>query len=337
MFSINNVQTQLTQFYQTKLPDFDKITDVEAVSGGWEAELYRFRLHTGNAAPQSLIIRLFAGDQDEKASREFAAMQGLKRLNYPVPTVYHLTTFHESRFDGSHFMMDFVEGRLLWDMMMRDGQIDVELITQFCQLMVDLHQLEWDGVFDAPSGSDNPYFAIDTFLDVARTAIQQETLADFAPYVDWMIERHDLIPSQRLSITHNDFHPYNVLVKNDGHMVVIDWPNMQLSDYRNDLAWTLLLAGTYESRTASDGILQAYQAVRGEAIEHLDIFMVIAIARRLSDMAISIRGSAAERGMRSEAVDAMRQQANHFRACYAWLTEITDIRSAGIEELLETL
>jgi aminoglycoside phosphotransferase (APT) family kinase protein len=149
--------------------------------------------------------------------------------------------------------------------------------------------------------------------------------------------RRDAVPCARLSLTHNDFHTENILVEDDGRMVVIDWPNFRISDYRFDLGWALMLAGTYASRAASDAVLQTYEAVRGAPVAHIDVFIVAAIGRRLSDLAVTVKGSAAERGMRPDAVNNMRHVADHFEACYGWLVEITGVRLAGIEDLLANL
>ncbi len=45
---------------------------------------------------------------------------------------------------------------------------------------------------------------------------------------------------------HWDYHPGNVLLRDDSSAVVIDWTQIDVSDPRFDLAWTLLLVSSYE-------------------------------------------------------------------------------------------
>ena len=337
MFSNDDIQARLTQFYQSVWSDaFIKVGDVEAMTGGWEAWLFKFSLHTQDADPQAFILRLYHGERDKKAQHEFKAMEGLKRLNYPVPTVYHLTTYAESHFDGSHFMMDFVDGQPLAVVMGEGDTIDVDWLTRYGRLLADLHTLEWESEFRAEFDVDDPYGAIDHFLETARRVIQQAAFAEFAPLVDWIRSHRDAVACSHFSLTHNDFHPDNVLVKDDGSMIVIDWSSMGINDYRNDLAWLVLLEGTYVSRAAGDAILQTYQAVRGVRVENIDVFIVIAIFRRLSDLAEVMKGRVAG-GLRPDLIQSMRQDAFQYRACYAWLVEMVDIRLEGIENLLAGL
>lgn len=337
MFTTQDVQARLTQFYQTRLADaFIKVSDVEPVTGGWEALLYKFRLHTQNADSQALILRLYHGNRDEKAQHEFTAMQGLKRLGYPVPNVYHLIPYAESLFDGSCFMMDVVEGRSLAAVAGEGEMITGDLLKDYCRLMVDLHTLRWQSEFSADFDTNDPYGAIDTILSTLKHAIQHTEFADFTPLLDWIRARRGQIPCPQFSLTHNDFHADNVLVKDDGAMVVIDWPSMSISDYRVDLAWVLVLEGTYLSQAASDAIFYTYQSVRGEKVENLDVFLVLAMFRRLTDLAEVMQPNRIH-GLRPDVIKAMRADADHYRACYAWLVEITGIQINGIEDLLAAL
>lgn len=337
MFSKDDIELRLTQFYQNVPADtFVKVADVEAITVGWEAWLYKFSLHTRDSSPQGLMLRLYHGERDKKAQHEFRAMGGLKRLGYAVPRVYHLTPFHESLFEGSHLMMDFVEGQSLGALIGEGEMVSGDLLTDYCGLMVDLHRLAWESEFRADFDVDDPYGAIDHFLERARVAIQQEALADFAPLVDWIRSWRDAVGCPRFSVTHNDFHPDNVLVKDDGQMMVIDWPSMGISDYRFDLGWIVLLEGTYVSRAAGDAILQCYQSLRGETVDNLEIFLAMAIFRRLSDIVEVVNGRGAS-GLRPDIMDSMRQDAFQYRACYTWLVEITGMRLEGIEAFLVSL
>lgn len=338
MFSTDDVGSSLSQFYQDVEPEaFEAISNVRQISGGWEAFLFAFRLQLKSGESQEYILRLFPNDGDGKAQHEFNGMQRLKRLHYPVPTVYHLHLSHQSIFKNAFFIMDFVEGGTVYSQLISDGVLNEKLLAAYCQIMVDLHQLEWESEFDADFDADDPYAFIDHWLHQADSMLQHEVYSDFVPLVEWVKARRDLLACPRLSLTHNDFHPENVMIDGDGKLYVIDWSNWRLADYRYDLGWTLLLVGTYGSREYSSALLSLYESLQGNTAEQMNIFIAMAIGRRLRDLVSSTKGSPSDSGMLPDIAEVMRQNVSHYRACYDWLLEITNTRLLGIENLLAEL
>jgi aminoglycoside phosphotransferase (APT) family kinase protein len=89
--------------------------------------------------------------------------------------------------------------------------------------------------------------AVEQALRRAHAALVQFALRGFLPIVAWLEERREAVPCLQPSLVHGDFHPNNILLREDGSAVVIDWAGLQASDARFDLAWTLLLVSTRSS------------------------------------------------------------------------------------------
>jgi aminoglycoside phosphotransferase (APT) family kinase protein len=133
-----------------------------------------------------------------------------------------------------------------------------------------------------------------------------------------------------------DYHPYNILLRSDGAAFVIDWTSAQVSDYRLDLAWTLLLMSTYGNPEVRDLVLREYERIAGHEAEQIEFFEAAACLRRLVTIHISLSAGAEKLGMRAGA-EAMMADVDHITSVYAVLRERTGIRITKIEELLSTL
>jgi aminoglycoside phosphotransferase (APT) family kinase protein len=166
---------------------------------------------------------------------------------------------------------------------------------------------------------------------MARQAVGQAPQAGFMPILDWVAGQRSDLTCERPAPTHGDFHPNNVILRPDGEMVVIDWTNFNVDDYRFDLAWTLLLVYSYEGQEARDFILAEYERYSGKPVAEIAVFEVCACARRLYDVSMSLSRGAASMGMRPEAVEAMRAQMPVHRKVYELLVAHTGLRVEPLE------
>ncbi len=79
--------------------------------------------------------------------------------------------------------------------------------------------------------------------------------------IAWLAEKSADVVCERLSVIHQDYHPSNVLLEDDGTAVVIDWTGLAISDFHFDLAWTLMLISTQGYPTLRAIILDMYEWV----------------------------------------------------------------------------
>jgi hypothetical protein len=104
-----------------------------------------------------------------------------------------------------------------------------------------------------------------------------------------------------------------------------------------DVAWTLLLVSTYETPAYRDIILSEYERIAGFTIEHIEYFDVLACAKRLFTISVSLTEGATRMGMRSGAESMMKQHVIHIQNVYDLLCERTGIPLLEVEELISTL
>jgi aminoglycoside phosphotransferase (APT) family kinase protein len=115
---------------------------------------------------------------------------------------------------------------------------------------------------------------------------------------------------------------------------VIDWTQIQVSDSRFDLAWTLMLVGAAEGWHWRDRMLAEYERLAGAPVQELEWFEVAACSKRLFSVFVSFAAGPETLGMRREAVDLMRRQFPALRSVYELLVARTGLRLANIEEML---
>ena len=336
------MRKDLRKYLARTLPDWRALTVSEPsqISAGWESDIYSFDVEHGPAGErqcEELVLRIYPGDDAwEKSESEFRGMRQLFGAGYPVPQVLILER-EDSPFGRPFVIMERINGDVLWPLMFRaPADKTQELLTLFCQLFIELHSLDWEQFAGdvAKRDAKDPYLFIDRELSRGRAFLSQLPMAGFDPVLAWLEGRRDYVPCKRPSPVHLDFHPGNILLRDDGSAVVIDWTQIRISDFRFDLAWTLLLIGTYEGMEWRETILREYEGLADTKVEQIEYFDVFACTKRLASVAISLSEGPEKMGMRPEAAAIMKQQMGATERVYNLLQERTGIRIPEIERLL---
>lgn len=322
-------------------PDAEQISIDEPtrISEGWETEIYSFDVlfeSGGEHRRELLILRIFPGQgAGPQAAMEFNAMKRLHGVGYPVPAVL-LVGGEDSPFGKPFILMERIDGKTLWSFMFQpETKNKQQLLDQFCGLVVQLHNHDWRAVAVDTFDYDekDPYQFVDQWLQSAWDQLERLELNSFDDTFKWLQDRRDSVPCTRPAVIHYDFHPNNILIKEDGSAVVIDWSNIDISDPRFDLAWTMLLVGSYESSAWRNRILESYERQAGSHIQELAFFDVSACSRRLASILASLGGRADELGMDPNAVYLIRQQMPAHKRVYDLLLERTGIHIPEIESM----
>ena len=168
---------QLQAYFQQAFPQKTnpKIENLIPLNFGWESVIYAFDAVTGSKDHQQthrLILRIYpGGNAFEKSAREFDGLKKLFQVGYPVPRVLTLER-QKSPFDSRPFiLMERIEGEIMWSVLDRSTpEQAAELITQFCELFVQLHDLDWKDFVSADQHAayQEPYNFIDGYLRVDR-------------------------------------------------------------------------------------------------------------------------------------------------------------------------
>jgi len=259
-------------------------------------------------------------------------MQKLFSAGYPVPRVFLLEADH-SPIDRPFIMMEFIQGEMMWYLL--DNSSDEkqkQLLDQFCRLYVQLHNLDWK-LFNANLPTGDPFFFIDRWISEARGVVQNFPDLDISPFLEWVTSQRGLFTCERPSPTQQDFHPGNILVRPDGTAVVIDWAHFNVTDSRFDRAWTLVLTHSHGWAGMRDFILKGYEQHLGKPVEQIEAFEVIACARRLFDITVSLTLGPQHLGMTAQAIDSIRSYMDAHRRVYRLFVERTGLQIKAFDEL----
>ena len=337
-----DVQAKISEYYSKLYPDREgqRVSEVEDITSGWEAQLLIYvveHIEAGQTVREERVIRLFQGHQaSQKATGEFGLLSRLYATGFPVPEVFHVES-DASALGGPFIVMEMVRGRNLSDVLTKVSKEEAErLMMEFTRIWVDLHGLEGPLIIPGiPEGDTNRY--LDDLLAMANGIIRDLDVGWFKPVIDWLEAHRDDITSEKLSVIHMDYHTQNVMVRDDGRLVVLDWTQATPGDYRADLAWTMLLMSTYGPSEMRDIILERYERVSGKETRDIEFFDVIATARRLLSVATSLSMGAEQLGMRSGAEEMMKGDSGHLHKVYERFKQRTSIKLPEFERILDSL
>ena len=337
-----DIEAKISEYYDRLYPDREelRISDVEDITSGWEARLLTYvveYLEAGRTVREERVIRLFQGHEaPQKAEGEYGVLSRLHGVGFPVPEVFHVET-DASALGGAFIVMEYVRGSNLSEVLIEVSEEEAErLMTEFTRIWVNLHRLEGPSIIPGfPEGDTGRY--LDDLLATADGFIRDLGVSWLRPVVDWIEAHRDGVVPEGLSVIHMDYHTQNVMVRDDGRLIILDWTQAAPGDYRADLAWTLLLMSTYGPKEVRDVILERYERVSGKETRDIEFFDVIASARRLLSVAASMSMGAEQLGMRSGAEEMMRESSGHFRKVYGLFRERTGIDLPEIEEFLNSL
>ena len=318
-----------------------RVSDLVELSPGWESRVFAFQLEHGTddqRRHQQLILRLYSGGDvaHTGSAQEFRGMRWLFEAGYPVPKVLTLER-DDSPFGQPFVIMERIDGPVLWTVLRGPRREDPwELLTTFCELLVRLHELEWRSF--VPDASmrhvEDPFIFVDRELARLRSLLSPIPELGLQPFMEWLEAFRDEAPCIEPSPVHWDYHPSNLLLRDNGSMVVIDWTQMEVSDPRFDLAWTLVVVGTQQDPKWRDFILKEYERLRGASVDRLAYFEVAACLKRLGYVLVALSKGPEELGMRADAAAVITRLIGPIRRVGNLLAERTGIRTAEVDRVL---
>ncbi len=340
----------LQTYFTAAFPDREApvVADLVSINRGWESDVYAFTAAWGPPAQrlrEELILRIYPGnDAYEKSGREYHALALMRSAGYPVPRVDKLerdaSPFGAASPGKPFLIMERVPGRPMWHMMFHSAPwTRKKLMRLFCGLFVRLHAIDWRARILDPAEFEpgGPHGVIERQLARWQAVIEPalEGLGGFTASWEWLLgHQHDVV-SDHATPVHWDFHPENMLLKKNGSAVVIDWTGFDLTDYRFDLAWTLLLVGCHEGPKWRVSVLREYERQAGRKVGDLEFFDVAACVRRLFSVIFSFTYGAEKLGMRPGAEAIMCRQALSISRNYDMLLQLTGLPIPEVEAFLK--
>ena len=220
---------------------------VEGFSGKAEVEQFRtgqsnptYRVTSGSRRyvlrrkpPGELLPSAHAVD------REYRVITGLQESGVPVPRTYALCEDPEI-IGTAFYVMDYVEGRILWDPWLPDAARDERpaLFDEMNRVMALLHQVDYEQAGLGSFGRPGNYFErqISRWTRQYR-ASETERIEAMERLIAWL---PDHIPAgDESSIVHGDFRSANVIFHPDEPRItaVLDWELSTIGHPLGDFAY----------------------------------------------------------------------------------------------------
>ncbi|MHA2040859.1 MAG: phosphotransferase family protein [Candidatus Thorarchaeota archaeon] len=337
------MQSSLLESYlKDHLPELEnlRVSHLAEITDGWETEIYSFDVESGSRGEQNiekLVLRMYAGPWAvHKARKEYSLLRRLHNAGYPVPMV-SLIEEESSHLGRPFIIMERIEGDAMWNLISAEENLqDSHLYRIFSRLFHDLHNLDWRQLAENPQefkGLDSKK-AVANWIEKYKSRAKEIGKPELLKIVGWLEREIDGIAFSKLSPTHNDFHPNNILIDGDSNPFVIDWTAADIMDYRVDLAWTILLAKVYAGESMYDAIIAGYEEVSQKPVEDIHFFEVVGALRRLTDILVSLEIDSENIGLRDGAAEMIREQLPQNMTLLDIVKKYTGLELPGIRKLM---
>ena len=257
----------LAGYLRAHVEPFDGDVAIEQFQGGQSNPTYKVTTGRGKAERRYVLRRKPPGHLLPSAhavEREFRILSALARSEVPVPHMYALCE-DPSVIGTAFFVMEFVEGRILWDPTL-PGMTRGQRAAHYAELnrvIAALHCFDYQGAGLADFGKPGNYVE----RQIGRWTKQyQAAAADRIPSMDRLIEwlPHNVPPGDETCVVHGDYRIDNVIFHPTEPRVlaVLDWELSTLGHPLSDFAYQVMAWRLGQ---------QEFRGLRGNDLEALGI------------------------------------------------------------------
>lgn len=211
----------------------------ERIGRGMDTHIYAFRVEGGGvngAWAGPLVLRLYhSARQGEKAAREAAVQRFAVERGYPAVPPLVIERIAEPL--GLPIMvMARAPGVPMLERMGPNLLAVARLLAKMAELHVALHRLPVAG---CPLPSEGPL--VERRLQELRALTDCAAGEGLGDALRWLEAHKGSVIDEEASLCHDDFHPLNILVADDGAPTVLDWSDAAVGDRHSDVARTLAI------------------------------------------------------------------------------------------------
>ncbi|OLS23041.1 MAG: hypothetical protein HeimC2_27810 [Candidatus Heimdallarchaeota archaeon LC_2] len=253
----------------------------ERILGGADTEIFSFSIKiTNQSNPLPLVLRLYReGAVMGVSKREFETLDQLYNAGLSVPKPYGYAD-SDNKLKRPFLIMELIVGEMLSEIFF-NSKTDVEaLMLKFIQNLVNIHNVNWKdhlSILVPPDIKSDPYQVIKRFMRRPVELIEQYNINELKPLITWL-QKHLLEhPLDKIVLIHGDYHAMNVMVKENGDLVTIDWTNIILGDRRVDIAFTIVAMGSASDIPLKENLVKIYEEITQKKIEGIEFFMVLSV------------------------------------------------------------
>ncbi|WP_426196242.1 phosphotransferase family protein [Massilia sp. DWR3-1-1] len=217
----------LGAYLRAKLPEFPAgPIEVEQFKGGQSNPTFKLK-----AGGQSFVLRTKPGPAAKllpsahAIDREFKVMDALQRAGFPAPRQL-LLCLDEAVIGRAFFLMEFIEGRVLWDQSL-PGMLPAEraaIYDETNRVIAQLHNIDYAAIGLADYGKPGNYFGrqIERWTRQYQ-ASATESIEAMDQLIAWL--PHHIPEGEATSIVHGDFRLDNMIFHptEPRILAVLDW------------------------------------------------------------------------------------------------------------------
>ncbi len=255
----------LEEYMRSHVEGFAGPLTVRQFKGGQSNPTYRLEAPSGRYVlrrkpPGKLLTSAHAVD------REFRVISALYAADFPVPRPYALC--EDDEVVGTMFyLMDFVDGRIFWDLDLPDCAPDerTAIYDNANQVIADLHNYDVSKIGLEDFGKPGNYFA----RQISRwskqyVASETREVAAMNRLIDWLPQ--NIPDDESVSVVHGDYRLDNMVFHPTEPRVigVLDWELSTIGHPLGDFTYHLMAWQMPEIGIGSTGLA-------GKDLEHLGI------------------------------------------------------------------
>ena len=179
---------------------------------------------------------------EHAVDREYKVITALGSIDFPVPRTYCLCE-DESVVGTMFYIMDMVEGRILWDPLLPDLPIESRrpIFEAKIQTLADLHNADYKTIGLGDFGKEGEYFErqISRWTKQYQLSETQE-ITSMNKLIDWL--PGNIPGNDEVSIVHGDYRLDNMVLHKDKPEVaaVLDWELSTLGHPLGDFTYHLM-------------------------------------------------------------------------------------------------
>lgn len=259
-----------------------KTSGFSQIKGGADTKIFSFQVtyrSGGKDHALSLIIRIFQEFHGEiPIKHEVELHQFLFDIGIQVPKPYFLAFNHDM--NCWYFVMEKIEGKLLSHTL---NQITEEELPALCHLYADLiykiHNLEMTSdliQFTNISNITNSRELLGYELDSSIKFVEKYELNEIRPLLKWLYKYSEQVAPIDVVPIHGDLNPLNTIIRPDHTMILLDWSNFRISDFRVDLAMAIISMNIECAFDVNELMIASYQEISKKAVMNIDYFTILA-------------------------------------------------------------
>lgn len=280
----SGIRDRLEAFVSAQQADgHPRIVDLHRIGVGRSRENWVFDRVTSRGEEREerepLILRSDpeGGLVETDRGQEFALLRALEGSGLPVPRARWLDA--DGRWLGRpSLIMQRAPGVTDYRILNGDRPLGTRqsLARQFCELLAQVHLLDWQGLgigelFHDP-GDRASLAELERWEEILHRD-QPEAYPELELAIVWLRERAPRSP--RTVLVHADFKPGNVLLEGDRITALLDWELAHLGDPHEDLGWVTQplravehqIAGSWESAD----LLRHYERLTGSVVDRASV------------------------------------------------------------------